>query len=33
MIANKNEAKTSVKLVLCDFKCKFNSSFFNSDYK
>ena len=31
MIANKNEAKTMTKHILCDCKCKFNSTTCNSN--
>ena len=32
-ITNKNEAKTIVKHISCDYKCKFNSATCNSDPK
>ena len=31
MITNKNQAKTTKKRILCDCKCKFNSTTCNSD--
>ena len=31
MITNKNEAKTMTKHILCDCKCKFNSTTCNSN--
>ena len=31
MITNKNQAKTTKKHILCDCKCKFNSTSCNSD--
>ena len=33
MITNRNEAKTLVKQISCNFKCKFNSSTYNSNQK
>ena len=33
MITNKNEAKTMVKHISCDCKCKFNSATLNSNQK
>ena len=33
MIPNKNEAKTTIKHILCDCKCKFNSTTCNSNQK
>ena len=33
MITNKNEAKTIAKHILCDYKCKFNSTTCNSNQK
>ena len=33
MITNKSEAKTMVKHISCDFKCKFNSTTCNSNQK
>ena len=33
MITNKNEAKTLVKHISCDFECKFNSTTWNSNQK
>ena len=33
MIINKNEAKTMTKQILCDCKCKFNSTTCNSNQK
>ena len=33
LIKNKNEAKTLVKHISCDFKCKFNSTTCNSNQK
>ena len=33
MVTNKNEAKTTVKQISCDCKCKFNSTTRNSNKK
>ena len=33
MIANKNEAKTMIEHILCDWKCKFDSTICNSNQK
>ena len=33
MITNKNYAKAMAKYILCDCKCKFNSTTYNSDKK
>ena len=33
MLTNKNEAKTMVKRITCDCKCKFNSTACNSNLK
>ena len=33
MITNKNYAKAMAKHILCDCKCKFNSTTYNSDKK
>ena len=33
MITNKHEAKTMLKHISCDYKCKFNSTACNSNKK